>query len=668
MRVDVVDELLEKHYEDPDEAIMALVDGFGGRNSDQGLVNLILGLADFAQSQADPALWLQQICKGFEPEERTLEEMPWYEDVLSGVELLLQQAEKHLVTALQYSQTADGPASYEPLLLQEQETFGQLAIACKKFSWDELRSRIQGVLFHKLPASKGGDISLRAKTQHSRNAAKDIVNKLSKGYLAQTQTEVLQGLRASVPVVTKLVGLVLEYRQAFSAAKLHKGLVDFSDFEHMALRILYEEPSVCEELQARYAEVLVDEYQDVNGVQEAILQRVSRPNNRFMVGDVKQSIYRFRLAEPNLFIDKQKAYLSDANLGELIHLSHNFRSRPSVLNAVNFIFRQLMTSAYVGEVDYDTAAELRAGVAYPEGACTATAEVEMCLLDRTAGDHAAGEEDVDTEADAAIDSDEDLDHTAREAHFIAQTAKGLIEGGQFRVWDKATNSYRAVQYRDIVVLLRATRGRAETFVDVFRSFGLPVYADTSSGYFQTTEISVMLSVLHIIDNPRQDIPLAGVLRSPLFSFGAEDLAEIRLRGNSKDFWDCLRETAELDGSIAEKVQAFLGLYDNWRERARRGSLPLLIQRIYKDTGYYLYVGALPGGQQRQANLQSLYERSCQYGATSFRGLFRFLRFIERLQEQNGDLGAARSLGENEDVIRIMSIHKSKGLEFPVVFI
>ncbi|HSL93157.1 MAG TPA: 3'-5' exonuclease, partial [Bacillota bacterium] len=410
--------------------------------------------------------------------------------------------------------------------------------------------------------------------------------------------------------------------------------------------------AVARQLQSKFAEILTDEYQDINAVQERIIGSLARGNNTFMVGDVKQSIYRFRLAEPFLFLRKYHAFKREEG-GQSVDLAANFRSRPQVLAAVNYLFRRIMTES-VGEIEYDDRAALKAGAVFPEHTLAATQSAALCILDRDARD--------------SDEDDERPDTVTSEARFIARTIAQLVSSGDNLLYDAKQGVYRPVRYCDIVVLLRATRGWSETFVDEFGKLAVPVYADTASGYFAATEVATMLSLLRVIDNPEQDIPLAAVLRSPLLGLSGDELSEIRLPSRDARFFSALQERALLEDQLGLKLQDFLARLRTWRQVSRRGSLPELIWKVYRETGYYIFVGATPGGPQRQANLRALYDRACQYERTSFRGLFRFLRFIERLQEADGDLGSAKVLGEGEDVVRILSVHKSKGLEFPVVFV
>src|SRR5690625_1543198 len=481
-------------------------------------------------------------------------------------------------------------------------------------------------------------------------------------------------MKELAPVIKQLTILVKEFKQRYTAVKKEKGLVDFSDLENYFLEILIDSESTPEQplpsaiarnLQEQYSELLVDEYQDTNLVQETILRMISDQigsGNMFMVGDVKQSIYRFRHAEPSLFIDKYKRFNTSESLGQRIDLSSNFRSREHVLSGANYIFRQILDEK-IGEIDYDENAELIYAnkmydeLPYPEP------HPELVIIDRE-----EAEESNDTEQD----SREELEKAQLEARAYAEKIKGWIgdnENKPLQVVDKATQAQRDVQYRDIVILFRSMSD-APTIVDEFKKQGIPVYAELNTGYFEAIEIKIMISFLKVIDNPRQDIPLASVLRSPIIGLNEEELAKIRLANQRGSYYEALKSFKKQNSGddILSKVNRFLNLLEQFRKAARRGALSELIWTIYRETGYYDFVGGMPGGRQRQANLRALYDRARGYETTSFRGLFRFLRFIERMEESGDDLGAAGALSEQEDVVRIMTIHKSKGLEFPVVII
>ncbi len=662
LRADVLERLFEEKYQVGDEAFLHLVDAYGGTHDDIQLQAIILQLDNYASSHPEPSVWLQQLPQALlDP----LARRDWLAQLGTVVKDELLVARNALKLALDVASQPDGPEQYQDCLSNELEQVEYVLDSVPAGAWDQLRQLVQAINFARLTSKRGGDLLLREQAKQARDEAKDRIKKLSGKLLAQSEADLLTGLATVAPSMELLCQLVLDFRNRYARAKQQKALVDFNDLEHMALRILRDNsgPSaVALELRQRYAEVLVDEYQDINGVQEAILQLITdstgKGNQLFMVGDVKQSIYRFRLADPTLFLDKYQAYAEHPERGERIDLAHNFRSRASVLHAVNFLFRQLMTET-VGELAYDSAAELKPGAVYPEEPQALTPAVEVMLLERAPGAIAEGEED---------DALAELDATSKEARQIAQSIRQLVEEGQRKVWDKQLKGYRPLAYRDIVILLRATYGRANAYLEQLRELGVPAYAELGTGYFQATEVQTMLCLLQIIDNPRQDIPLAAVLRSPLMGLNGTELADIRLAAPQHSFYDALVATSEQSDKLGEQAQRFLADLARWREQSRRNNLSDLIWQIYRDTGYFRYVGAMPGGAQRQANLRALHDRARQYEQTSFRGLFRFLRFIERLQAEQSDLGTAPALGENDDVVRIMSVHKSKGLEFPIVFV
>jgi ATP-dependent helicase/nuclease subunit A len=406
---------------------------------------------------------------------------------------------------------------------------------------------------------------------------------------------------------------------------------------------------------------MVDEYQDINMVQETILQLVSRQAspkpNLFMVGDMKQSIYRFRLAEPGLFLQKYYDFGSGQVLGtRRIDLSKNFRSRKEIIHGTNFIFKQIMSSD-LGELAYDQNAELVFGANFPQEEGVNRA-IELCLIDHKETENMEDGEDL-----------EELSKVQVEARLVAKKILELLSPeSSFKVYDKNTDTMRSVIFRDIVVLLRSTKEQSNTFLEEFRKMGIPAYADVGSGYLATMEVDTFLALLKIIDNPQQDIPLAAVLRSPIVGLTGEELAEVRAASPRSNFYKAVQCKAEENTELGQNLKSFLQRLDGWRTLARRDTLANLIWTLYRETGYFDYVGGMPNGRGRQANLRALHDRACQYEKTSFRGLFRFLRFIEKLQDSGSDLGMARALGENENVVRLMSIHKSKGLEFPVVFV
>ncbi|GAA4858397.1 UvrD-helicase domain-containing protein [Paenibacillus vulneris] len=752
MRQDLIEELFEERYEEAseDSNFWRLAEWFSGDKSDDALYRLVQRLYDESRSHPKPSQWLQEMASMFERTEGTPN--PWLPSLLASVRLELEGIASVLKEAVRIAEQPGGPAPYLLNLKEDLEAVAYLQQVAA-YSWEHLYDSFQGTSFGKLKPCKGDqyDKELQEQVKELRNKAKDQLSGIGAELFGRTPEQYDEELRIMAPLMQTLIELVMEFGRRYQQAKKAKGLVDFGDLEHYCLQILSEDDGESEELkpsqvalsyQEHFVEVLLDEYQDTNRVQESIVALISRtaPGNRFMVGDVKQSIYRFRLAEPGLFLEKYKSYRNDGTEpGQRIDLAQNFRSRLSVVHGVNYIFKQLMGET-VGEIAYDDKAELKYGAAYyPEWdtASNGPEAAELILIDRsetednnTAADAPSQEGNEADEstgsgeaADPALEGKE-LENVQLEARAIAaQIHKLLGTNGEqaFQVYDKATGGKRDITYRDMVILLRATQQWSPVLIEELRQQGIPAYAELNSGYFSATEVEVLLSLLKLIDNPYQDIPLAAVLRSPIVQLSTEQLAQIRIAGKYSAFYDAVRAYgkapselmesgedavcqenesenedntiddaawkevaagrsdgwepfevlpagADAESDARDKVQRFLKRLRSWREEAKEGSLSDLIWNIYRETGFYDFVGGLPGGQQRQANLRALYDRARQYEATSFRGLFRFLRFIERMRDGGGDLGTARALGEQEDVVRIMSIHKSKGLEFPVVFV
>lgn len=737
IRLDVLEQLLENKYNNCEEGdgFWRLADWFGGERGDDSLYRLVQQLYDQARSMPWPEAWLRSMAEMFHPDSTGERLELWQRSLLNDVRLELQGALEEISQAASIVQSPGGPEPYLDNLYDERTKLAELLQHTER-GWDDLYAAFQFPIFGRLKACRGDqyDKDLQEQVKKLRDQAKARWGKLREELFVRTSSEYVAELSALSPAMDALVELVSEFSQRYSEAKAAKGLVDFADLEHYCLHILRDPESdtnqmapsaAALEFQKQFVEILLDEYQDTNQVQEAIVALISRdqPGNRFMVGDVKQSIYRFRLADPGLFLQKYRAYMHYASdqpardervsgspkaSGQRIDLAQNFRSRAEVVDGVNFIFSQIMNER-VGEIAYDDKARLVLGAAdYPDPAHPDMEgyEADFTLIDRStdtvddpegslASSHA--DEEVQEESDTSEEGEDpnDLNNAQLEARYIAkriQTWMGQQDSadtgatGRLEVWDKSAKQMRPLQYRDIVILLRATQTWAPTIIEELRLQGIPAYAELGTGYFAAIEIEVILSLLKIADNPYQDIPLTAVLRSPIFGVSAEQLAHIRIyaggaAGNSPFFdavlayagWDStsvsrVNPQLPVNAELRAKIQEFLVRLEQWRRDARLGALADLIWKLFDDTGYYDFVGGMPGGVQRQANLRALYDRARQYEATSFRGLFRFLRFIERMKETGGDLGTARALGEQEDVVRIMSIHKSKGLEFPVVFV
>ena len=503
-----------------------------------------------------------------------------------------------------------------------------------------------------------------------RKKLKDGIGKLKSDCFALTFQEILEQLILVQPSAEALAEVTERFIDAFTERKQDKNLVDFSDLEHFALEILVEEETgkpteTAKEFQNAYEEIMIDEYQDSNYVQETILRAISREvvgqNNLFMVGDVKQSIYRFRLARPELFMEKFDTYETTDAPCQRIDLHKNFRSRDTVLTFTNDIFYQIM-KRNLGGVDYTDEAALYCGADYPAGEKEDAFDSEILLT---------------TTQELEEGTKQQISKQELEAKLIADRIRKMV--GKEEVVDEETGEFRKVRYGDIVILLRSLSEWADLFAEVLNANGIPAHTVSRTGYFSTLEIRTVLNYLRILDNPRQDIPLAAVLKSPMAGLSDEQLARLRLLAEDKPYHQCVKMFLEAEEELTEKestadedMRAKLKRFSETYKKLRRQTMDIpmheLLQKVLKETGYARYASALPAGRQRLANLHMLSEKAIAYEKTSYRGLYHFIRYIDELQKYDVDFGEAELVGENEDAVNIMSIHKSKGLEFPVCFV
>ncbi|GGH26751.1 ATP-dependent helicase/nuclease subunit A [Paenibacillus segetis] len=701
LRQEVLEELFEQKYdlESVGSPFFMLADWFGGERSDDAVFTLVQKLYDFSRSHPWPDYWLQQAAAVFEaPDTAAIEKSPWVRSILTDTALTLGGAADLLRQAHNIALSPGGPGPYATTLEEDLSVIENLLAAVKNGPWSGLYEVFQGISFGKLKPCKKDqtDPMLQDRVKTLREEVKKSVTELRVQLFGRPAEVFLDEMHKAAPLMKELAMLIIEFGDKYRQEKVAKGWLDFSDLEHYTLQILrhpdstpYEVmPSAAAlEYQVQFDEVLLDEYQDTNTVQEDIVRLISRnsPGNRFMVGDVKQSIYRFRLAEPGLFLDKYRKYGDDySGDGLRIDLARNFRSRREVVDAVNLLFRQMMNEG-VAEISYDARAELIYGEGFPDSP-QGDYRPELLLIDRSAESSSAEANigTVEAEGDEAGAEEEaaELEAVRLEARAIAARIRGMMgqDEKSLQIYDKQLKETRQVGYRDMVILLRSTLSWAPIMIEELRMEGIPAYGELSQGYFQASEVETMLSLLQIIDNPLQDIPLAAVLRSPLYTLSEEELAQVRLAAPSGSFFHAVQAAAKgaeeqnldlmfSDEPLVAKLNTFLDQLEAWRNMAREGELSRLIWSIYRETGYLDWVGGLPGGSQRQGNLTALHDRARQYEmSSSSRGLFRFLRYVTRLRENGGDLGAAATTGEQGDAVRIMTIHKSKGLEFPVVFV
>lgn len=693
MKNEIIEELFEELYENDDDNFKTLVESYSGSRDDEKLKDMVLRLYSFSMSGPWPEVWLNEKAEEFNI--NTVDELDkteWINVLRSNLGVELNGFINMMNKAIEIIKETDGLEPYLETFTTELSYLDN-AYASLSGGLEELYKGFKLISFGRIPVvrkNKVSDESAQATVKGIRDSIKKKLAKLIEDSFTFTPEEAVEGIKRVYPCMKTLANITLEFGERFTQKKRDKNLLDFNDLEHLCLKILITKdeegnvvPSqVAEHFREYFDEVLVDEYQDSNNVQETIIDLVSRKSldqpNVFMVGDVKQSIYRFRQAKPELFLDKYNRYpLEAGGRDRKIQLYKNFRSREEVISGSNYIFKMVM-STIVGELEYTDEEALNLGASYKENIDLDTVvggEIELHILDKSG--IAKGEEvDVieEKEDGEKVEEEEDVDAIALEAKIISKRIKELFsekDGKTFKVFDKDTNEYRDIKYKDIVILLRATKNWSEIFLEELGNEGVPVYADTGSGYFESIEIRTIMSLLKIIDNPLQDVPMIAVLRSPIVGFTAEELSDLRLLNKELYFYEIIKEVSEgnleANEALKEKCISIIDNINVWREKSVYTPIDEFIWYLYMDTAYFGYVGAMPNGKLRQANLKILFQRAKQFESTSFKGLFNFINFINKLRKSSGDMGSAKVLGENEDVVRIMSIHKSKGLEFPVVF-
>ena len=669
LKQDVMDELLEACYASGEEDFLEFTERFGTGRNDRKIEGIILKMYEYSRSYPRPDRWLDRCGTAGDPA------------VLAGaaVERIRRRTaeiRRVLERGLKLCETPDGPYMYGDMLESDLKELKKLEQAG---DFDGMYEAAVGFTWKRLSSKKDETVSpeKKEKVKKLRAQAKALLDDLKADYFYVPRPVWEKDMEDAAPSLSVLAGLVKKFAALLDEKKRARNLIDFSDMEQFALSILTEEkdgqlaPSAAaQEYQEQFDEVMIDEYQDSNLVQETILNSVSRvsrgQNNVFMVGDVKQSIYSFRMSRPELFMEKYHTYSLEDSDRQRIDLHRNFRSRAEVLDSVNYIFRQLMHRE-LGGIEYDDHAALYPGAQFPplpeQGEDPYRSE--LLLLDKKN----TGEDDA----------------AQAEARMIARRIHELIRDGS--VYDKETETLRRIRYSDIVILARSIRGWAETCSTVLGEEGIPAYSVSREGYFETYEVSVLLDYLRILDNARQDLPLAAVLTSPFCGLDARELAAVRIAYPNVPFYQAAQMYAEAqdaergpgqraaDGTeqgpgqrAAEKLQKFYARAAYFRKKVPYTPIHELLEEVMEKTGYRLYITAMPGGAQRAANLDMLTERAAAFEGTSYKGLFNFIRYIEQLKKYDVDYGEAGIMDEQENTVRIMSIHKSKGLEFPVVFV
>jgi len=666
IKQETLEELFDKKYEVEDKEFLKLLETYTTYSSDDPLKELILNIYNFIQSHPFPNEWIENQVEKYNLSEKLEEDFSKTE---WGKILISNFKEELLDSKVRLEQVKKSIEKFEELkkyALVISSDIQELENILKFEDWDDIYNAISVIDFEKWPIDKKITLEEKEIAKEKRNEIRKQINKTLEAIDCDSK-QANQDIFDMYQILKTLKDLIFEYDELLKQAKKEKNLVDFSDIEHNALKILlkkdkshcYIPSEIALKYKKKFVEIAIDEYQDSNLVQESILISISNGKNIFMVGDVKQSIYKFRQARPELFLDKYEKYTIEDGIdskGNKIQLFKNFRSRENILDTTNLIFKEIM-SKNLGDIDYTEEEYLNLGANFEETEKNSIkANTEILVIDNK-------KEEIENEENEELE--EPIQNIELEAKCVAKKIKEILDSKQV-VFDKKVG-YRPITYKDIVILLRSTKDKANIFENELISLDIPVYSDTSTEYLNSIEIQTIMNLLKVIDNPTVDIPLVSVLRSMIGGFTDNELIKIRLEEPKKTFYEAMRAYNDED-IIKEKIVTFLEKISLWKEESEYLELDELIWKIYIDTGYYNYVSLMPDGILRQANLKLLFEKAKQYGKVSFKGLYNFINFIEKVRTSSGDLSSAKLIGENENVVRIMSIHKSKGLEFPLVFL
>lgn len=658
LKQEILEEMFEEKYESEDKDFQKLITTYTSYKDDTPLKDMVLKIYSYIQSNPFPLKWLDEKIEMFNLSNKL--DMNFGETIWG--EVLCEAIDEILIETIMQLKEAEN-------LMAENVEFD----ACREIlesdikkvkylkdnisDWDKALEIFNNLTFETWSRKAVTDKETKDRAKQFRDSAKNNMSKKIAKILNTSSSQIMEDINNMYPILLKLKNFIIEFDQKFTNAKIEKNIMDFNDTEHYALQILQNE-DIAKKYRNKYYEIAIDEYQDSNLVQETILNSISRGNNIFMVGDVKQSIYKFRQAMPTLFLDKYEKYKlpgEESQEGIKIQLFKNFRSRENILGFTNLIFENIMSSL-LGEIEYTKEEYLNYGAEYKTiSNQNLKTEIDVINIEKQ------NEEELDEEQDR-IEKDE------LEAKFVASRIKELINS-KFQVYDNKTEAFRDITYKDIVVLMRSKSNTAAIYEQEMLDQNIPVFSEASTSYLESLEIETVMALLKLIDNPIQDIPLVTVLRSNIVGITDNELVDIRLVDRYSDFYTCLQKAkAQVDEKLREKITKFLEQLQAWRKEQEYLSLDEFIWKIYSDTGFFDFVGTMPNGEFRQANLKLLIEKAKQYESSSFKGLYNFIKFIEKIQLNFRDSTSAKIIGEKENVVRLMTIHKSKGLEFPVVFL
>lgn len=691
---EVMEELFEELYQNNDESFLRLVDWYAKKNTDEGLLQLLLNVNNFVNSHPFPKIWLNEKAEFFNTS--TKDDDFYLEnyilDIATDVDMDLEFFELSIKNNLKKIENYPELEKYIDIYNTLLDALSVVKESLKTFlkdntKYDELKKSSYEFLnsnFGSFKITKCDD-----EVKEIYNKVKKELNSIKLEIKASLETlnldleNIKEESDLIYPYVRSISDVVIKFKEKFWERKQKFNYVDFADIEHLALEILVDidedgnilPSKTALEYQEKYAEVFIDEYQDSNLVQEILLSAVAKENNRFMVGDVKQSIYRFRQADPSIFMEKYENYYRVEDdidsFNKKIMLYANFRSRKEILEGTNLIFSKIMKKE-TGELDYTVDERLNPMASFKESDENVGGAVEILLVDEKSDDE--DEEDEIILTDEYSEDFEEMKSFKLECIKIANTIYNMMNNKEnpFKVYDKNLDDYRKVDYKDIVILMRSPSSNTKILEEVFLEYNIPIYAESTGGYFDTFEVDTIINLLKIIDNPMQDIPLISVMYSPIYNFTSKELSEIRLVDRELKFYELLikileDEDIEIRVNLKEKIAKFISDLKLFIEKKSLVSADELIWFLYKYTGYYNYVGLLDMGEQRKTNLMLLFEKAKNYEKNSYKGLFNFVNYIQKISLKS-DVSEAKLISEDANVVRIMSIHKSKGLEFPIIFL
>lgn len=660
LKTEVVKQVLESNFQEGEEKFYRFIESYAPGKRDEEIEDMILKIYELSQSYPWPDEWLDKSVENYNIEEKWEEKCEWYRFLKSVIALKMETAKEDLQEAFRLTELPGGPYMYKELIVDELHHMEQWET---KETYEEQYDFLHRIEFGSLSRKRDSavDAQLRERAKLYRNRAKDGVNKVKENFYFMTQKMLVQDSKSCLMLLQVFIGLVKEFEQNYQNAKKENGILDFHDLEHFALKILVEKtegkikPSqTALELSQLYQEVMIDEYQDSNLVQETILACVSggegHQYNRFMVGDVKQSIYKFRMARPEIFMEKLSWYkMNESKNSQAVILDKNFRSRKEVLEFTNAVFSQIMRPE-LGGILYDKENALYCGAVFP---------VQENV------------QDYQTEILLAQKQEDGLEKVEMQTRIIGEKIRKMQDAANpFVMWDREAGTYRSAEYRDFVILLRSPSKWQDEMAAILSAMGIPAVCQSQSGYFDSIEVELILNLLRVIDNPRQDVPLAGVLLSPLGGFDEGELAIWKIHASKVNLYSAMVAYAKSakDTKLREKTKRFFNKLEEYRRKAVYLSIYDLLHFLYEETGIYSMIAASQGGDVKCENLDMLKQKAIAYEETVYQGLFHFVQYIEKLQKFDIDFGQASGSLEGENAVHIMSIHKSKGLEFPIVFI